>query len=150
MKIFDRVRKVWVAATPEERVRQALLAQMVDVLGFPRHTLLVEQELKALPHLARAKDPIPDRRADLICLAQGIHPEFPLYPLLLIECKDKQIDQKAVDQVIGYNCFVRAPFLAIAAQGQIQMGHWDGGVGRYVFVPLLPPYADLLIRAQKR
>ncbi|MCH9624787.1 MAG: hypothetical protein S4CHLAM27_12240 [Chlamydiia bacterium] len=35
-------------------------------------------------------------------------------PLLVIECKAVPINQKAFDQVIGYNHLVQAPFLALA------------------------------------
>ncbi len=109
--LFDPVRNCFVAATPEERVRQKWLQAMISDLGYPREFLAVEKELRHLPHLLH--DPhVPERRADIICFARGIHAEHPLYPLLLIECKQDILSAKALDQVMAYNYYVGAPFVA--------------------------------------
>ncbi len=47
--IFDPIRRKSVADTPEERVRQALLSQMIGPLGFPKGLLAVEK--KTLPFM---------------------------------------------------------------------------------------------------
>ncbi len=134
--LFDPFRKSLVAATPEEKVRQDLLQYMIEGLGFPKHLLVVEKQLSQLPHLEGVPS-LPKRRADILCFAKGIHPEFSLYPLLLIECKEGEVGKDAADQALGYNHYVRAPFVAIAGDRQTKM----------VFpkeLPFLPTYAQLL------
>jgi hypothetical protein len=103
--VYDEVRKLWVKASPEEIVRQQWLKAMINSLGYPRELLVVEKELKELPHLLGAA--VPDRRVDILCYGKGIQ------PLLLIECKAGALTDEALDQVVGYNHYVKADFAAI-------------------------------------
>ena len=144
--VFDPVRKSWVAATPEEIVRQTLIQRMVEQMQFPVSNLLVEQELKKFPHLAHRKASLPDRRIDIVCLSTGLHRDFHFFPLLLIECKDEPLSLKVFDQVIGYNHFIQAPFIAVANMQEIQTGFWDKEQQQYAFIPFLPTYSELLKR----
>lgn len=133
-KLFDPVRNCFVAATPEERVRQKWLQAMMITLGYPKELLAVEKELWHLPHLL--SDPhVPQRRADIICFAKGIHPQHLLYPLLLIECKQESLSAKALDQVLGYNYYVGAPFVAVVNGTHIIMNQG---------LSTLPSYQELL------
>lgn len=142
-RIYDDFRKIWVTATPEEKVRQRLLQRMVVDLRYPKELLVVEKELGQLPHL-EAEKKLPDRRADILCFAKNIHIHYALYPLLLIECKEGKIDSQAIDQVVGYNHFVKAFFLAVANPDGIQLGYYDKNAGAYRFIPYLPSYVELL------
>lgn len=144
--VFDEVRCQWVAATPEERVRQTLLKKMITHLGFPKESLAVEKELKSLPHLFQSQ--VPDRRADLICFAKDIHESYPLYPLLLIECKEGDLDEAARQQVVGYNYFVKAPFIALASLKEEAFGFYDPVIQAYSFLPYIPSYFSLLKAAR--
>ncbi len=146
--LYDEWRKMWVVATPEEVVRQALVHQMVGRLGYPKELIALEKELKELPHL-KAGAAIPaKRRLDIVCFARGIHPEHPLFPLLLIECKDKAISDAAKEQVIGYNDAVGAPFVAVAAQEGVEVGAFDAQAGVYRFMRTLPPFENLVKHAR--
>jgi len=137
-EIYDPVRKRWVRATPEEIVRQTLLRQMIDRLGYPKELIAVEKDLKEMPHLKNSSPP--KRRIDLVCFAKGLSKEHPLYPLILIECKDTPLDRKAIEQVIGYHYFVDSPFIAVANAEEV----WVGCKAKYIFQRTLPSYADLL------
>jgi hypothetical protein len=148
-KIFDPVRQEAFAARPEEVVRQKLLHHMMGTLEYPKHTLLVEKELKQLPHLSQMPS-LPDRRADVICLVAGIHANYPLYPLLLIECKEDEIDQKAVDQLVGYNHFVQAYFIAAVGRTETRFGYFDPDQGKYRFLSHLPRYVELMQAFKKQ
>lgn len=75
--IYDEVRGSFVKATPEEIVRQSLLHQMIDDLGFPRNYLAVEKKLSELPHLQFDGGDIPRRRFDIICFAKSATSFFP-------------------------------------------------------------------------
>src|SRR5690349_17670706 len=105
--IFDEIRKKWIKATPEEKVRQKWLHHFVHSLGFPKELIAVEKDLKDLPQLV-AKE-VPDRRVDILCYGRRVDSSF--FPLLLVECKEKG-GTFAKEQVIGYNAFVQAPFVA--------------------------------------
>lgn len=137
--LYDPFRCMRVAATPEEVVRQKLLQYMTKHLGYPRELLAVEKQLSELPHLHGVLA-LPKRRADILCFAKGLHPMFPLYPLLLIECKGGKIGKEAEDQAIGYNHFVQAAYVAIAGDGLVELVHPQK-------LSFLPKYDELLEHA---
>jgi hypothetical protein len=139
---FDEIRRLWVAATPEEGIRQRILKKMVYALGFPKELIVVEKELKELPHLTASH--LPQRRIDILCYGKEIHPEHPLYPLLLIECKRDAIDEKAAEQLIGYNAHVKAYFIALVNREEEKFGYVDKKTKQYVFNPGFPPFKDLI------
>ncbi len=141
-KIFDEFRSIWVAATPEELIRQTLLKMLSEKLGFPKELIAVEKELSQLPHLAEKN--VPPRRLDILCYGKEIHPDYPLYPLLLIECKRGNLDNDAEEQLLGYNFYVQAHFVAIAAKNGVLFGYapQKGGVNQ--FLTFIPSYQQLL------
>lgn len=94
---------------PEEIVRQSLIHDMINRLGFPKELIVIEKEMSELPHL-RGKG-VPKRRIDLLCFTKK--GEI-LYPLLLVECKAIPLRDRALEQVFGYNYYVGARFVAIA------------------------------------
>ncbi|HEY2811633.1 MAG TPA: type I restriction enzyme HsdR N-terminal domain-containing protein [Rhabdochlamydiaceae bacterium] len=142
-QLFDAVRGCFVAHTPEEQVRQSVLVKMMRELHYPKEFIAVEKELKELPHLFATATP-PQRRIDILCYGKNIHPRFSLYPLVLIECKCAEIDSKAREQVIGYNAYVQACYIALAGREEEQFGFFDKKAQRYVFYPGLPSYTDLI------
>lgn len=141
--VFDEVRNLWVKATPEEIVRQKLLQHMIRDLKFPKELISVEKELSQMPHLSQEPSP-PERRADIICFAKEIDPEHPLYPLLLVECKDAILNDAAIIQALGYNHFVKAHFVALANQKEVKLVLLDSVNESYRFLPYLPSFSDLL------
>ncbi|MBX5438821.1 MAG: type I restriction enzyme HsdR N-terminal domain-containing protein [Thermoflavifilum sp.] len=88
--IFDRVRRRYVALTPEEWVRQHMLHYLIDVLHYPSALMAVE---KKLPELLGVK------RADILIY------DPTLVPWMIIECKapDVPIQEQTWMQLIGYN-----------------------------------------------
>jgi len=144
-EVFDPLRKIWVAATPEEIVRQKLLLKMTDELGYPKELLAVEKELAELPHIAPKN--LPQRRIDILCYGKNIHPGHALYPLLLIECKKEKLSSAAKEQLLGYNAFVQAYFVAAVSKEEVLFGF---RVGKdYEFLAFLPPYAQLLAQVKR-
>ena len=79
--VFDPVRKRYVAATPEEAVRQAVLRYLMDTLRVPANLIGVEFSLAAL-------EPGNLRRADIVVWRPG---EGQLAPWLLVECKEPRV-----------------------------------------------------------
>lgn len=131
-EVFDPIRQVWVAATPEEVVRQMWIQRMIGELKFPRELLAVEKELRALPHLQEEKNLLPNRRIDLLSFMNTIK------PLLLIECKQAELTDEALDQVIGYNHYVKAPYVAIVNGSDIRFLHGQSELSR------LPSFLELV------
>ncbi len=144
-QLFCSVRKKWIASTPEEKVRQGLLVHMTQNLGYPSGSLALEIILSQIPHLRHIPSyQIPNRRADLIVLVPGLHPNYPLYPLLLIECKAIAITTKVIRQVVGYNQHLQACFIGVANENERRVG-WQHPVQKdYHFLAELPPYEILL------
>lgn len=143
-KIYCLIRNLWVAALPEEIIRQKILSYMVHDLSYPSSTIVLEMPLKQMPHLCNTNlTRIPNRRADIVCFAKNIHPQFALYPLLLIECKAVPINTKVMNQVIGYNHHLRACYIAVANQSEMRIGWKDPLTNEYTFTSYLPSYPEL-------
>ncbi len=116
-----------IRSKPEEEVRQRLLLCMKEELGFPPEMISVERSLGSLPHLLGQR--VPDRRFDIVCFKK--HGEE-ILPLLIVECKAVDLTNKAAMQVIGYNHFARAPFIALANQKTVYTGYYSEDRG-YLF-----------------
>lgn len=126
-QVYDPVRKIYVAATPEEIVRQSWIKKMIEELGYPNELLVVEKYLNELPHLLD-KTP-PHRRLDILCYGKN---KDKLVPLLLLECKDEKLSVAAVKQVMGYNHFVQAVFVGAVNATQALI---YGKSGEWSYVP---------------
>lgn len=129
---------------PEEIIRQSLLNRMIQSLDYPKEFVSVEVDLKTLPHLQDIKMRLPKRRADIICFGKNIVPSFDLYPLLMIECKAVDLSIKAIDQVKGYNHYVKAFFLAVANSKEIHTYWYNSKEKKYESVDFLPSYKQLI------
>jgi hypothetical protein len=143
-RLFDEIRKIWVPAFPEEIIRQKLLKQMMGSLNYPKSFISVEKDLESLPHIEKKEFNANKRRLDIICFSKNIHPEFPLYPLLVIECKAHPITRKVVEQVVGYNYFVGAYFVCVANKDNIKTLWYDRKEEKYQSIDFLPTYNQLL------
>ena len=98
----------------EEQIRQELLKKMKEELGYPSSLLIIEKEIKDLPHLRGSSSSFPKRRLDILVYTKKEY----LHPLLLIECKFSTKNRSnALKQVLGYNYFVKAPFIGVVDSG---------------------------------
>lgn len=141
-QLFDAVRGHHVTATAEERVRQHILNKLINNLGFTKELIAVEKTLQELPELSGVT--VPNRRVDILCYGKNIHPSYPLYPLLLIECKQGVIDRQAIAQLCGYNAYVKAYFIALVNTEEERLGFLDRKKEQYVFYAGLRSYQDLI------
>lgn len=62
----------------------------------------------------------------------------------MVECKAIDFNKNVIYQVIGYNQFVKASFIAIANGEKILTGWYDGKEGQYRFIETLPSYEQLV------
>ncbi|MEX0962111.1 MAG: type I restriction enzyme HsdR N-terminal domain-containing protein [Simkaniaceae bacterium] len=124
------------ALFPEERVRQKLLREMINEKGYCSSHILVERGLNQLPHLAMRAS-LPDRRFDLLA-----YENKSLNPLLLVECKACKLSERVLEQVLGYNHFVGAPFFALSNSKQV-ITFWQEK-GELKYLQKLPSYDELI------
>lgn len=143
--LFCPLRKIWVASLPEERVRQVLIQEMIFRLGYPASNIAIEKSLDQLPHLQN-KNALPRRRADLIVFAKDIHPQHLLYPLLLIECKAVPLRKPLLRQLLGYNKYIGAYFVAAVNQTMAYLWSHHPQCQNIEFHQGLLPYTQLLER----
>jgi hypothetical protein len=137
--IFCPVRKRLVKATPEELVRCQLLSKMLQELGYPLSLLSVERKLhEFLPQMA--KNRIPNRRLDILCYSKNLE------PLLLIECKKDALPKKAISQLLGYNYYIQARFIAAISRNRAYVFAAQGGCETGCVYEELPPFEDLLYK----
>lgn len=137
--LFDPVRKKFVKATPEECVRQALIKKMLEELHYPLHSIVVEIELSRLPHIPlHERACMAKRRADVLVVEKSLL--FGFSPIFLIECKAVPITDQMIQQVVGYNTFVGARYIAIVNGERSLTGSFDLSSGQYRFCDGLPSY----------
>lgn len=98
--VFDPLRKKEVALTPEEQVRQAVIAWLNKEQGIP---------------LIRMQSEYPftfntlQYRADILVFDRNLNPE------ILVECKapSVKIDQAVIDQVVRYTRVLKAKKIVV-------------------------------------
>ena len=140
-QLYCFIRNAWVFASPEEYIRQATLKHLLD-LGFSSSSLAVEKELKSMVDTSSKSKDLPDRRLDIVCYSKNS--QEGLYPLLLIECKAVPISSKELRQVIGYNHYLKAPFIALINQNEKRLGWFDPQLSDYKFINYIPKHSELV------
>jgi len=98
--IFDNIRKKWILLTPEEWVRQNIIAYLLQTLQYPSSLLSVEKEI-VVNDLKR--------RCDIVVYANDI-------PWMIIECKEQTVplNEKVLTQILQYNIALNVQYLIIS------------------------------------
>ena len=111
--IFCPFRRKYVAATPEEYVRQTFLHALVVQFGYPQSLIGVEVPIAVGAGV--------DKRCDAVVYSRS------LQPLMLIEFKAPEvaITQTTLDQAAVYNTTVHAPYLILANGKQTVVARID-------------------------
>lgn len=113
VNIFCPFRRKYVAATPEEHVRQTFLHALVEQFGYPQSLIGVEVPIAVGAGV--------DKRCDAVVYSRS------LQPLVLIEFKAPEvaITQTTLDQAAVYNTTVHAPYLILANGKQTVVARID-------------------------
>jgi type I site-specific restriction endonuclease len=129
-EIFDKIRKKFVALTPEELVRQQLLHYLTAVKKFPAGLLQVETALWVNNRACRADIVAYDRHAK---------------PLLIAECKapDVKITRETFEQIARYNLALHVPYLLVTNGQQHFFCRFDNAQNRYCFEQNMAEYEEL-------
>jgi len=135
-QLFDPSRRIWVAHTAEEHVRQHFLNYLVHDRQCPLGLMRTEQELK-LNTLSK--------RADIV-----VHDDHG-QPLALVECKapEVRIDQSVFDQATRYNIVFKVRWLLLTNGLKHYCFHVDHATEEVKSVPLIPSYT-VMMAALKR
>lgn len=113
VSLFCPFRRKYVAATPEEYVRQTFLHALVEQFDYPQSLIGVEVPIAVGAGV--------DKRCDAVVYSRS------LQPLVLIEFKAPEvaITQTTLDQAAVYNTTVHAPYLILANGKQTVVARID-------------------------
>ena len=99
-KVFDPIRKIYCALTPEEEVRQKMLYYLVEQKKYPAGLRAVEYSIKVngLP-----------KRCDIVVFNKETK------PVMIVECKAEYvpITQKVLDQAVRYYSGLNVNYLLL-------------------------------------
>ena len=123
--IFDPIRKKYIVLTPEENVRQNILAYLVEHKNYPINSIAVEKQIKVLGK---------NRRFDIVIYDKNF------VPIVLIECKQPEVElsQKTMEQATLYNLSLKVPYLIITNGNQHFVVKVNLGSGEYEFLQEVP------------
>lgn len=99
--IFDAIRKKWLVLTPEEWVRQHMIAYLIQEKKYPKSLIQLEGGLKV--------NTLQKRSDILIYDSYG-------KPLLLVECKADtvKVTQDVFEQIAAYNTQLQVRYLVVS------------------------------------
>lgn len=129
-KIFDVLRRRYVALTPEEWVRQHFIHYLTEHLNYPASLLANEVRLHVGQKELRADSVLYDRT---------------LRPRMIVEYKAPTITitQKVFDQIIAYNTQLHAPWI-VASNGLTHYCYkWSENDKRYLHLDHIPRYEEI-------
>ena len=131
MEIFDPIRKKMVARTPEEEVRQQLIAWLLNDRKVPQTMMRSEFGFE---YNGRRY------RADILVFNRDLH------PLLLVECKapEVRLDEAVIDQVLRYNRGLQVKYILISNGKTAYLCKWNASEGRYTLSEKFPTYLEML------
>lgn len=134
---LDPIRKKLIYITPEETVRQRVVAYLLNVLKVPADMLIVES------HLAHYKLDS-KRRADIVIHA--INAEGMLYPIAIVECKAPGVGlgESVGDQLCDYCNSLGADYAMMINDTENFCFHYDSIKNQYVQIKCFPKYEDML------
>ncbi len=123
--IFDPLRKTDVALTPEEQVRQNVIAWLHAEMGVPMVMMASEY---AFSYNGRKY------RADIVVFGRDAA------PLLLVECKAPgvRLDRKVLEQGIRYNRVLNVKYMMFTNGENMYFCERVGNGPEYRFLPEIP------------
>ena len=129
-KVLDRLRRRYVALTPEEWVRQHFVNFLIEHKGYPQAYLANEVELR-----------VGDKR--LRC--DSVLYNNVMRPRMIVEYKapDIKISQAVFDQITVYNFLLKVDYRIVSNGLQHFCCKMDYENDKYIFLDGIPDYRDL-------
>jgi len=131
--IWDPVRRKQVSKTPEEQVRQKLIAWLAEVYQIPLHRMQVEVDVSSIAGTGHGESGSPnaaskgENRADLVVWEVGDFSQ----PWLMAECKRPgiKLDESVLDQVRRYTRLITPKFVLLTNGTDLRVFERYGGEG---------------------
>lgn len=132
-RVYDALRRKFVALTPEEWVRQHFVAYMTGELGYP--AALMGNEVGITLNGT-------SRRCDTVLFSRK-----GLAPLMIVEYKAPHIEitQRVFDQIVRYNMVLHARWLVVSNGMRHFCCEIDYEKRGVRFLPNVPRYEELCI-----
>ena len=129
-RIFDQIRNIFVALTPEEWVRQNVVNHLIADLNFPKNRISNETSISC-NNLSK--------RCDTIIYDENFE------PFIICEYKSHKVEitQKVFDQIAIYNSKLNVPYLLVSNGLTHLFCKVDADNKRYVFAEKIPNYSEL-------
>lgn len=127
VKVYDPLRKKYVALTPEEFVRQHFAAWLQNTLHYPASLLANEVSIQVNGH---------PRRCDTVVFT----PDGQVRIIVEYKAPDVKISQDTFDQIVRYNMTLKADYLAVSNGFNHYCCKIDYINNSYHFIPILPDY----------
>ncbi len=129
LKVFDPLRKKFVALTPEEYVRQNFTAWLIGPLRYPAALMSNEVALNLNGLYRRCDTLIFNRRGK---------------PFMIVEYKapEVEITQKVFDQIVRYNMVLQADYIVVSNGLRHFCCRIDYSNYTYRFTPNIPDYQE--------
>lgn len=129
LKVFDILRKKYVALTPEEYVRQTFVNYLISHFNYPKSLMANEISIKVNGS---------SKRCDTVVYNKE------LKPLLIVEYKAPtvEINQSVFDQIVRYNMELRAKYLVVSNGLRHYCCLIDYLNDTYHFLPVIPDYLE--------
>lgn len=130
-QLYCPFRRKYVAATPEEYVRQTFLRALVEQYGYPQSLIGVEVPIAVGAGV--------EKRCDAVVYTKN------LQPLMLLEFKAEHValTTEVLDQAAVYNTTVHAPYLILANGKQTVVAHINEQ-RQITFLDHIPAWNQLL------
>lgn len=124
-EIYDPLRRKMVARTPEEEVRQAVIAWLRDGKGIPETRM--ESEWGFTYNRRRY-------RADVVVFDRNLQPQ------LLVECKAPGVvlDAKVIEQVVRYTRVLPVRYILVTNGTVTHLLERDEADGSYAYLSEIP------------
>lgn len=128
--IWDRLRRKYVALTPEEWVRQHFVNYLIVAKSYPE-TLIANEIQIDLNHLKRRCDSVVYNRQ--------------LTPLVIVEYKapDVKITQEVFDQIANYNIVLKVEYLIVSNGMEHYCCRMNYSDMSYMYLNEIPDFASL-------
>lgn len=130
LTVFDKLRRKFVALTPEEWVRQHFINYLIVEKGFS--PFLIANEIQI--NLNNQK-----RRCDSVVYNRT------LIPIVIIEYKSPEVEitQEVFDQIVRYNIVLRVKYLIVSNGLNHYCCKIDYETQSFEYLPNIPSYKDL-------
>lgn len=132
LKVFDPLRKKYVALTPEEYVRQHFVNYIINHLHYPIGLTSNEVTINLNNTI---------KRCDTIVYKNTGK------PLMIVEYKapNIEVNQSVFDQIVRYNMALHADYLVVSNGIQHYCCKIDYENNSYQFIPHIPTYEEMIL-----